>query len=126
MCTYDYLPTIVDMAGLDFKPKKNYFIDGKSMKQAVKGNAMVRDTTIFSAWMRLVENKYGRTLIGERYKLVIPEESGTPELYDLKNDPGEKVNIVAGNPEIAEAMLKELQAWEESCRLSRDGKDYTY
>ena len=126
MCSYDYLPTIVDLAGLDFKPKKNYPVDGISLKPALNGKEMVRDTTIFSAWMRLVDDTYGRTLVGERYKLVIPEETGESELYDLKNDPGEKVNIIAGNPGIAKVMLKELHNWEESCRLSRDGKDYTY
>jgi arylsulfatase A-like enzyme len=126
MCSYDYLPTIVDLAGLDFKPKKNYPVDGISLKPAINGKEMVRDTTIFSAWMRLYDGIDRRTLVGERYKLVIPEESGPPELYDLKNDPFEKNNIVDKFPKIAEAMLLELHAWEESCRLSRDGKDYTY
>jgi len=126
MCSYDYLPTIVDMAGLKFSMKENYRIDGISMKPAILGPGMVRDITIFTAWMRLVEDTYGRALVGTQYKLLIPEHSKTPELYDLKNDPGEKVNVIGKFPAIAEAMLKELHAWEESCRLSRDGKDYTY
>ncbi len=126
MCSYDYLPTIVDLANLDFKPKKNYPIDGISIKPAINGNEMVRDTTIFSAWMRLVDSIYGRALVGERFKLLIPEHSGIPELYDLKNDPFEKTNVIEKYPVIAGAMLKELAAWEESCRQSRDGKDYIY
>ncbi len=126
MCSYDYLPTIVDLANLDFKPKKNYPIDGISIKPAINGNEMVRDTTIFSAWMRLVDGIYGRALVGERFKLLIPEHSGIPELYDLKNDPFEKTNVIEKYPVIAGAMLKELAAWEESCRQSRDGKDYIY
>jgi hypothetical protein len=47
-------------------------------------------------------------------------------LYDLKNDPAEKTNVIEKYPVIAGAMLKELSAWEESCRQSRDGKDYIY
>lgn len=126
MCSYDNLPTIVDLANLKFKMKDNYFIDGISMKPAIFGTGMVRDTTIFTAWMRLVEDTYGRALVGERFKLLIPEHSKTPELYDLKNDPEEKENVMGKFPVIAEAMLKELSAWEESCQKSRDGKDYTY
>lgn len=126
MCSTDYLPTIVDLANLTFKMKDHYFIDGISMKPAIFGTGMVRDTTIFTAWMRLVEDTYGRALVGERFKLLITEHSKTPELYDLKNDPEEKVNVIDKFPVIAEAMLKELSAWEESCRKSQYGKDYTY
>jgi arylsulfatase A-like enzyme len=126
MCSYDYLPTIVELAGLVFKPKKNYPLDGISLKPAFTDTGMVRDTVIYSAWMRLVDNINGRAIIGEKYKLLIPEKSDVPELYDLQNDPGEKLNIIDKNPKIADAMLKQLLEWEESCRLSRDGKDYTY
>lgn len=126
MCSYDYLPTIVDLAGLEFKPKKNYPVDGISIKEAISGNEMLRDTVIFTAWMRLVEDTYGRALVGDRFKLLIPEYSKNPELYDLNNDPGEKKNVITIHPEIAESMLKQLNLWEESCRESRDGKDYIY
>ena len=126
MCSYDYLPTIVEMADLTFKKKANYFIDGISIKHAIDGIVMVRDTTIFTAWMRLVDDIYGRALVGEQFKILIPEQSKVPELYDLKNDPFEKTDAIKKYPEIARAMLKELSDWEESCRLSRDGKDYVY
>ena len=126
MSSYDYLPTIVDMAGLEFKMKKKYFIDGISLKNAITGTGMIREKPMFSGWMRLFDDIYGRTLVGDQYKLVIPEHSNTPELYDLKKDPGEQVNLIDKFPKIGEEMLKELMAWEESCRLSRDGKDYIY
>ena len=126
MCSYDYLPTIVDLADLKFKMKENYLVDGISMKPAITGSGMVRDTTIFTAWMRLVEDTYGKALVGERYKLLFPEHSKTPELYDLKNDPEERTNVIAKYPEIAKAMLKEMEAWEKSCQDSQNGKDYSY
>lgn len=126
MCSYDYLPTIVDLANLKNKMKEQYFIDGISMKPAIFGTGMVRDTTIFTAWMRLFDDVYGRALVGERFKLVIPEHSKISELYDLENDPEEKVNVIDKFPLIAKNMLKELLAWEKSCTDSQNGKDYGY
>ena len=125
MCSYDYLPTIVDLANLKFKKPKDYAIDGISMKPEIFGKKMERDTTIFTAWMRLHQGVNGRALVGERYKLVIPEKSEIPELYDLKVDPGEKNNVIKEHPEVAKAMEKEIKAWLESCMESYEGKDYT-
>lgn len=125
MCSYDYLPTIVDIANLKFKKKKGYTIDGISMKSEIFGKKMERDTTIFTAWMRLYKGINGRALIGERYKLVIPENSEIPELYDLKKDPGEKNNVIKEHPQVAKSMEKEIKAWMKSCMESYAGKDYT-
>jgi hypothetical protein len=47
-------------------------------------------------------------------------------LYDLKNDPSEKENVIGKFPEVAKAMLKELADWEKSCTDSQNGKDYKY
>jgi arylsulfatase A-like enzyme len=126
MCSYDYLPTIVDLANLKNKVKTGYFVDGISLKPTIMGQEMKRDTTIFSAWMRLNDDTYGRALIGERFKLLIPEHKKVPELYDLLNDPYEKTNVISQFPAIAEAMLKEIERWEKSCKDSQYGKDYTY
>ena len=127
MCSYDYLPTIVDLANLKFKKKPEYFVDGISMKQAILGSEkIVRDSTIFTAWMRMVDGTYGRALVGEQYKLLIPEKSKVPELYDIQNDPYEKTNVIAKFPLVAEAMLKELARWEKSCQDSQNGNDYDY
>ncbi|NOU36810.1 MAG: sulfatase-like hydrolase/transferase [Kiritimatiellaceae bacterium] len=32
-------------------------------------------------------------------------------LFNIKNDPGEKNNVIAGNPEVAEALRKKLNGW---------------
>jgi arylsulfatase len=35
-------------------------------------------------------------------------------LYDLKNDPGEKVNVIAQHPEMAATLRQAYDAWWES------------
>ncbi len=123
--SYDYLPTIVDLAGLKFNKKPAYKIDGVSMAPAINGQQVKRDTTMFLAWMRIYKDINARALVGERYKIVYPEHATEPELYDLKNDPYEKNNIIDKEPKIAKQMLEELEAWEKSCQISRDGGDYS-
>jgi len=126
MSTCDYLPTIVDMAGLKFSPKPTYPLDGISLKPAIAGGAMTRDPLIFSAWKRLADDIDAKSMVGERFKLVVPEHSQKPELYDLENDPGETANVIEQHPAVAETLLKELETVETSCQLSREGRDYPY
>jgi len=47
------------------------------------------------------------------YKLVIPKEDGTPELYHLTEDIGEVTDLFAAAPEKAEEIEKLRQAWVE-------------
>ncbi len=45
-----------------------------------------------------------------RYKLVWPE-GGSPELYDLQNDPGETRNLLGRRPAVARRMQQELRRY---------------
>ncbi|MEZ5301214.1 MAG: sulfatase-like hydrolase/transferase [Verrucomicrobiales bacterium] len=49
---------------------------------------------------------------------------GAPGLYHLKDDPTEKNDLSAKEPERAEAMAKQLAAWRASVARSLNGKDY--
>ena len=40
-----------------------------------------------------------------------PPKSGEPQLYDLKNDPGEKVNLASSNPERVKQLSSLLNEW---------------
>jgi hypothetical protein len=35
------------------------------------------------------------------------------ELYDLRNDPGQKLNVIERHPEVAGSLRKELERWQE-------------
>ncbi len=47
-----------------------------------------------------------RTLVDERYKLI---DAPRPELYDLREDPGETRNLYDAQPETAKALRAELE-----------------
>ncbi len=68
-----------------------------------------------------------RSMMKGKYKLVVegntPNEKGF-ELYDIQDDPGEKINLADEYPEIAEKMQFELRKWQESVLNSLTGADY--
>ncbi len=125
MITCDYLPTLVDLAGLDFKPHKSYFNDGISMAPALKGEKkMVREDAFMVAWKRIYRGFYGRAIIDGDYKYMYAETSDTPELYNIGIDPYEKNNIIDKEPEIAAKMEKMFKEFEESFVRSDQGGEY--
>jgi hypothetical protein len=67
-----------------------------------------------------------RTLLGNQYKLVINGEGPTPskELFDIRQDPAEKNNLIDRQPETAAQMEQQLRDWQESVLKSLTEADY--
>ena len=66
-----------------------------------------------------------RVILDNDYKLVIDgsEESGM-ELFDMRADPAEKINLAASKPAVVEEMEKRLHEWQQSTLNSLTGADY--
>ena len=68
-----------------------------------------------------------RAIMTNRYKLILdgdtPNDEGY-ELYDLKNDRAEKVNLAYDYPEVVENLQKQMRTWQESVLNSLTGADY--
>ena len=73
----------------------------------------------------VLERDFGgvRTMLGNRYKLVISDKS-TFELFDLTNDPAEKKNLIESHRRVAEKMEGQLHDWQQSVLESLTGADY--
>ncbi len=82
---FDIYPTLCDMIGLPASPS----VTGKSMLPALKGNGKHRDR-IFLAY-----NSIQRALVKDGWKYIVYNVGGirTEQLFDLKNDPWEMVNL---------------------------------
>jgi hypothetical protein len=68
-----------------------------------------------------------RTMLGNRYKLVMGEKSADKsfvELFDLAKDPTESHNLATSHPAIVQAMQKQLRDWQQSVLRSLTGEDY--
>jgi arylsulfatase A-like enzyme len=110
----DLLPTLCDVAGVEIPADRK--IDGKSLLPLLKaGKGESPHPYLFHHWDRYFPNPYNTWGVTDgRYKLmnhvtpwpkepmVQPEPFG--QLYDLKNDPGEKKDIAAQHPDVVRRM----------------------
>jgi len=128
MCaTVDYFPTVVELTGASLGKKADRPIDGLSMMSVLTGSTQERKAPLFFGYRRLYKDIDGQALVENRYKLLksaLPH--GGYELYDLIEDPSEKNDLAATQPEILAAMKARMAEYDESCRRSRDGADYEY
>ncbi len=106
----DILPTILDLLGQGAPAS----LAGRSLaalwRSAPEGSAGAEKRPVF---LELEPPKPFRWAVvdGDRKLIVDPATPAAPELYDLKNDPGEKVNLAAREPEEVERLRAELRAW---------------
>lgn len=105
----DVVPTILDLAGID---QAQGDFDGKSFTSLFNGAS---DNNDFHPFVYIEEARSERkfAIRTRKYKYIFAlsekdalcdycgrVHGGVEELFDLENDPGEKVNIVDQNPEI--------------------------
>ncbi len=92
------------------------------------GGKATRDFTNFHH-ASITETDYqgARAIIDGSFKLVIHDrkkDGPAYELFDLKSDPAEKVNLTEQQPAIAERLKLKLRDWQKSTLESLTGADY--
>jgi arylsulfatase A-like enzyme len=98
----DVFPTILDVARL--QPPQD--LRGRSLPHP--GEEAPAEHPVF------METSRGGNLRGivlGRHKLIHDLESGQSQLYHLVDDPREGRDLVSEEPETADALLRELEAW---------------
>ena len=112
--TADFYPTILDLAGLPLRPEQH--CDGVSLRPLLEDQttAIERDA-IF--WHYPHYGNQGGTpgssvRLGD-YKLIEFFEDGRLELYNLREDPGEKNNLAVKRPKERDLLHQRLKAWRE-------------
>jgi len=104
---YDFMPTLLDYLELE-NPEANA-LPGRSFAPLLRGEDDVgRDSVV-------VFDEYGpvRMIRDRKWKYVHRYPDGPHEMYDLENDPGERVNLV-DQPQVREVrndMLRRLDDW---------------
>jgi arylsulfatase A-like enzyme/Flp pilus assembly protein TadD len=105
VCLIDIMPTLLEIFGLDSVPS----LQGQSLSRMIAGKKERADRSYY------IESMYGKESLGWAplagiidgpYKYIsLPE----PELYDLKNDIGERNNLVSAKTGIVRAMDEKLK-----------------
>lgn len=97
--------------------------DAEDMSQAFLGNHVKRKGPIFWEYRRKPfylkpgNPKYvspNLAIRQGRWKLLINDDGSRAELYDLTEDPGEKLNRAKVKPEIVNRLSKMLLEWRKS------------
>jgi len=111
----DLFPTVLDLVGAPPQPG----LDGRSFKDAVLGRTASARKSLFLAY-RDVQ----RAVRDERWKLIRYPKVNRTQLFDLKNDPDERVNL-AGDRRHQVRVAKLMAEMERLGRAFGDTAPYT-
>ena len=125
----DFYPTLLEMAGLPLQPAQH--VDGVSFAPVVEGSVTgEQDADLamrpifwhFPHYSNHGGQSPGGAVRSGPYKLLEYYENGSTQLFNLDEDIGEQVNLVASEPEIAASLLAELHAWRERVDATMPGR----
>lgn len=121
----DYAPTIAEAAGLERGSMG--VMDGVSLGPALRGGKLGRQEVFWH--YPHYSPQLGRPSAAIRSgdeKLILFFEDDRVELYNLKNDIGEKRDLAASKPARAAAMKKRLVAWlaETNAQIPQSNPKY--
>ena len=114
VCGIDFYPTLLDMAGIEIGPKK--VVDGLSLAPLLKQTGGLRRDVLYWHYPHY-SNQAGTPSSAIRigdYKLIRFYEDDSVELYNLKDDIGEKHNLADKMPEKTAIFRNKLDAWLKS------------
>ncbi|MEM7230766.1 MAG: sulfatase-like hydrolase/transferase [Planctomycetota bacterium] len=102
----DLLPTFAELASVSVP--KNRALDGKSLAGLLLRQEAFPDRKVFFGY----EPKLGTAMRDGSWKMIVKKEK--VQLFDLKQDIGERKNLVDQEPERARKMRAEIEAWKKA------------
>jgi arylsulfatase A-like enzyme len=107
----DFYPTMLEMAHLPLKPRQH--IDGVSLVPFLKGMGKLKRKAIYWHYPHYhgSGNRPSGAVRAGDYKLIEWYEDNSIELYNLKNDIGEKDDLAAKMPKKAAELRQLLHQW---------------
>jgi arylsulfatase A-like enzyme len=113
LCALDWLPTLAALTGAEVSQSDP--LDGRNVWPLLTGEAKGEARTIF--WRT---SKQSAIREGD-WKLVTTKD-GDDALFNLKDDPFEKMDLAAAQPELAKSIGKKLKSWRQELPESEKKK----
>jgi arylsulfatase A-like enzyme len=122
LAAVDLFPTLCKLCGAELP--QDYQSDGEELIAALLGKAAERSKPLFWEYGR--NEKFFRypprprdrsanvAIRDGRWKLLVNDDGGDAELYDLTRDPNESGNVIADHPDVAERLKTAALAWRAS------------
>ena len=110
----DFYPTLLEVAGL--KTRKHYPGDGQSLLPVLTGEGDLQRDALFWHYPNFAfhrDNRLGSAIRMGDYKLIEFFDKNEVELYNLREDLGEKKNLAGVEAGRVEEMRKRLSRWRE-------------
>jgi arylsulfatase len=107
----DLLPTLLELCGVEPAASANF--DGASLAKPLRGESPVPDRTLIVQY-GLPEPFRMTCVMRGRWRLLIDIKGtaqGQPELYNLADDPLQRTNLIAAQPERAKELRAAYDAW---------------
>ncbi|MBI9065411.1 MAG: sulfatase-like hydrolase/transferase [Marinilabiliaceae bacterium] len=111
MLTMDILPTILDVAGIEFIGNK--VLDGTSLYGSLFDQKALPDRDLY--WM------HTERLVMRRSDMKLIRQNKGVELYNLANDPREEINLALDDSysELVETMVASSNQWRDSVAIGQ-------
>jgi arylsulfatase A len=109
----DFYPTMLEMAGLPLRPRQH--VDGVSLVGLLKGTGTLNPRALYWHYPHYhgSGNRPSGAVRAGDYKLIEWYEDGRVELYNLRDDIGERNDLAATMPDKAQEFRRMLQAWRK-------------
>jgi arylsulfatase A-like enzyme len=116
LSTLDLLPTLCEAAGVAVPAAVSP--DGESMLDALEGRAVERSSPLFWEWRDAKPASdwaWPELAVRDgRWKLLMTADGGRTELYDMINDPTERVERAADEPGQVKRLGSLVRTWRDS------------
>ncbi len=110
----DFNPTLLEVAGLE--PAPGVPLDGESLLPLLTGKGGLGRKAIFWHFPNFAfhkDNRLGSAVREGDFKLIEFFDDGSVELYNLREDVGEKKDLSGEKPELAARLKRDLHAWRK-------------
>lgn len=109
--TTDFYPTILDLAGLPAKPEQH--LDGVSLKPLLTGQSELNREALYFHYPHYSNQGGipGAAIRKGDWKLIERFEDGRTQLYNLKQDLGERTDLASQDPQRVSDMRQQLHRW---------------
>ena len=112
----DFYPTLLELTGIEGSAEQNQLIEGVSIKALLEDPNATIDRDLywhFPHYHAGGDSPYS-SIKAKDWRLVeFFEDGGSIELYNLKDDISEALDLSATNPEIVQDLHQRLKQWRK-------------
>jgi arylsulfatase A-like enzyme len=121
----DYFPTLLDMTKTSLP--RDLLIDGKSFKLALEGKKTERGAIYWHyPHYHPLGGRPASAMREGDYKLIEFLDNGDVELYNIRKDIGETINLASTNKKLTFKMLQKLKSWRANVNAKMPTKNKTF